>query len=149
MGVVTPEKPAIRGAVTQDSPALAELSGELGYPAEPDEIEGRLVSLPPDDDVWVATIDGTVVGWVHCSVRRTLVVEPHLEILGNVVGERWRGRGVGRALMARAESSARDRGVSVIRVRSAGHRDSAHAFYRAVGYREQKTQLVFVREVNR
>ena len=149
MAVAAQEKPAIRRAVTGDAPVLAELSGELGYPAEPGEIERRLAALPPDDDVWVATIDGVVVGWVHCSVRRTLVVEPHIEILGNVVGERWQGRGVGRALMAQAERSADERGVSVVRLRSGSHRDGAHAFYRAVGYREQKTQRVFVREVDR
>jgi ribosomal protein S18 acetylase RimI-like enzyme len=147
MGAVTPEKPAIRRAVIEDASVLAVLSGELGYPVETDEIERRLASLPPDDEVWVAAIDGTVVGWIHCSVRRTLVVEPHLEILGNVVGERWRGRGVGRALMAAAEASARERRVSVVRLRSASHRDSAHDFYRALGYREQKTQLVFVQEL--
>jgi predicted N-acetyltransferase YhbS len=140
--------PILRRALLGDAAALAELSGELGYPAEPDEIERRLAALPADDDVWVATAGDQVVGWIHCSVRRTLVVEPHLEILGNVVGERWGGGGVGRALMARAESSARDRGVSVVRVRSASHRDGAHAFYRGVGYREQKTQRVFVRVVD-
>jgi len=141
--------PILRRALLGAAAALAELSGELGYPAEPDEIERRLAALPPDDDIWVATIDGVVVGWIHCSLRRTLVVEPHIEILGNVVGERWRGRGVGRALTAQAERSAGERGVSVVRLRSGSHRDGAHAFYRAVGYREQKTQLVFVREVDR
>jgi GNAT superfamily N-acetyltransferase len=149
MDVAALEKPAIRRAMPGDAAALAELSGELGYPAEPDEIQRRLVALPADDDVWVATIGDEVVGWIHCSLRRSLVVEPGIEILGNVVGERWRGRGVGRALMAAAEQSASDRDVSVVRLRSGSHRDEAHAFYRAVGYREQKTQLVFVREVDR
>jgi GNAT superfamily N-acetyltransferase len=139
--------PILRRALLGDAAALAELSGELGYPAEPGEIERRLASLPRDDDVWVATIDGVVVGWVHCSVRRTLVVEPHIEILGNVVGERWRGRGVGRELMAAAERSATERGVSVVRLRSGSHRDEAHAFYRAVGYTEVKQQRVFVRDL--
>jgi len=149
MAVGAQEKPAIRRAMTGDAVALAELSGELGYPAEPDEIERRLASLPPDDDVWVATVEGVVVGWIHCSLRRSLVVEPGIEILGNVVGERWRGRGMGRALMAAAERSASDRGASVVPLRSGSHRDDAHAFYRAVGYREQKTQRVFVREIDR
>jgi GNAT superfamily N-acetyltransferase len=147
MAVVTPEKPAIRRALIEDAPALAELSGELGYPVEPGEIERRLAALPPDDDVWVATIEGVVVGWIHCSLRRTLVVEPHIEILGNVVGEPWQGRGVGRALMAQAERSAAERGVSVVRLRSGSHRDDAHAFYRAVGYMEVKQQRVFVRDL--
>jgi GNAT superfamily N-acetyltransferase len=147
--VATHEKPVIRRAVAGDEAAIAELSGELGYPAETADIERRLVALPPDDDVWVATIDDAVVGWIHCSLRRTLVGEPRIEILGNVVGELWRGRGVGRALMAQAERSALDRGVSVVRLRTGSQRAGAHEFYRAVGYRDQKTQLVFVRELER
>jgi GNAT superfamily N-acetyltransferase len=140
---------AIRRAAPPDAPVLAELSGELGYPAEPNQIERRLASLPAEDDVWVATIDGVVVGWVHCSLRRSLVVEPGIEVLGNVVGRRWRGRGVGRALMAMAEQSATDRGVSAVRLRSGSQREEAHQFYRAIGYREQKTQRVFIRELER
>ena len=141
--------PTLRQAVPGDAAALAALAGELGYPAEPDEFERRLVSLSPEDDVWVATIDGEMVGWVHCSVCRSLVVEPHLVILGIIVGDKWRQQGIGRELMAAAERSASERGVSAIRLRSGSQRDEAHAFYRAVGYREQKTQLVFVREVDR
>jgi hypothetical protein len=53
--------PILRRALPGDAAALAELSGELGYPAEPDEIERRLAALPPDDDVWVATVEGVVV----------------------------------------------------------------------------------------
>jgi hypothetical protein len=68
--------PILRLALLGDAAVLAELSGELGYPAEPDEIQRRLAALPPDDDVWVATIGDEVVGWVHCSLRRSLVVEP-------------------------------------------------------------------------
>ena len=41
----------MRQAVPGDAAALAELAGELGYPAEPDKIERRLVSLSPEDDV--------------------------------------------------------------------------------------------------
>jgi ribosomal protein S18 acetylase RimI-like enzyme len=135
--------------MTGDAAALADLAAELGYPAVPGEIERRLAALPPDDDVWVATLDDKVVGWIHCSVRRSLVVESYVEILGNVVGEQWRGRGVGRELMAAAERSASARRVSVVRLRSGSQREEAHGFYRAVGYREQKTQRVFVRELNR
>jgi ribosomal protein S18 acetylase RimI-like enzyme len=146
--MVTSEAPPyLRRAVLGDASALASLAGELGYPTDPAEMTRRLEALPPDDDVWVATVGDEVVGWGHCSVRLSLVVEPSIEILGIVVGERWRGRGIGRMLMERAERSAIQRGLSAVRLRSGSHREEAHGFYRALGYREIKQQRVFVREL--
>ena len=139
--------PILRLAVAGDAAALAALAGELGYPAEPSELGWRLESLPSDDEVWVAVVDGEVVGWIHCAVRRSLVVEPNVEIRGIVVGERWRHRGVGRRLMELAERLAAEHGLSAVRLRSGAQRDGAHAFYRALGYRELKTQRVFIRDL--
>ena len=137
----------VRRAAPSDAPVLAALAGELGYPTDPPTIRRRLQALPPDDEVWVAEAEGEVVGWVHCAIRLSLLVEPHLEVRGIVVGERWRGRGIGRRLMARAEQSATEHGVSAVRLRSGAQRDEAHAFYRGLGYREQKLQRVFIREL--
>ncbi len=139
----------VRPAESSDVAALAELAGELGYPTEAADLARRLAELLAGDDVWVAELDGRVVGWAHCTVRRSLVVEPHIEVMGLVVGEGWRGRGIGRLLMAAADRSARAHGVSVIRLRSSIHREGAHAFYLGLGYREHKRQAVFVREVDR
>jgi histone acetyltransferase (RNA polymerase elongator complex component) len=80
-------------------------------------------------------------------VRRSLVVEPSIEIRGIVVGDRWRHRGVGRRLMELAERLAAEHGLSAVRLRSGAQRDGAHAFYRALGYRELKTQRVFIRDL--
>jgi GNAT superfamily N-acetyltransferase len=141
------EELVIRRAGTSDTEALAELAGELGYPTEPAAMARRLASLPIQDDVWVAVVDGSVAGWAHCTVRRSLVVEPHVEVMGLVVGEAWRGRGVGRRLMSAAEQSARAAGVESIRLRSGVQRDGAHAFYRRLGYSDRKRQVVFVRDL--
>jgi GNAT superfamily N-acetyltransferase len=141
------EELVIRRAERSDAAALAELAGELGYPTEPAEMERRLAALPRGDDVWVAVLDGRVVGWAHCTVRRSLLIEPHIEVMGLVVGEPWHGRGVGRHLMAAAEQSARAAGVGSIRLRSGVQREGAHAFYLGLGYREQKRQAVFVRDM--
>ena len=63
------------------------------------------------------------------------------EIQGRVVAERHRGTGVGRALVARAEAWAAERGPGVIRVRSRSTRTGAHEFYGALGYEVVKTSV--------
>jgi GNAT superfamily N-acetyltransferase len=128
---------------------MAELSADLGYPVEVGEMAVRLAALPSDDDVLVAELEGEVVGWVHVSLRQSLLVEPHALVAGLVVGERWQRRGVGRALMAAAEAWASRQGVALIRLRSATHREGAHEFYRSLGYSVAKTQSVFTRRLGR
>jgi GNAT superfamily N-acetyltransferase len=137
----------VRRAAPSDAPALAALAGQLGYPTDSGAIARRFAALPPDDRVWVAVWKGEVIGWVHCAIRLSLVVDSHLEIRGLVVGEQWRGRGIGRRLMARAEQSAAELGLPAVRLRSGSQRDDAHAFYRALGYHQHKIQRVFIREL--
>ena len=145
--VASEAPPCFRRALLGDAAALAALAGELGYPSDPAAVIRRLEAVPPDDEVWVATVGDEVVGWVHCSVRRSLLVEPSVEILGIVVSASWRNRGIGRMLMQLAERSATEHDVSAVRLRSGTQREEAHAFYRALGYRELKTQRVFIREL--
>jgi GNAT superfamily N-acetyltransferase len=130
-----------------DAPAIAELAGELGYAVEPAEIGRRLGSLDPGDEVWVGETGGLVVAWIHVGERRGLVSAPRAEILGLVVAEAYRGRGIGRLLVASAETWAAARGLGSVLVRSALHRDEAHAFYAKLGYRETKRQAVFVKDL--
>jgi GNAT superfamily N-acetyltransferase len=140
--------PRIRTAQPSDVAALAELAGELGYPVGAGEMAVRLVGLPTDDEVLVAELGGEVAGWVHLSLCRSLILEPHVEILGLVVGERWRRRGIGRALMTAAESWAAGRSVALIRLRSGSQREGAHQFYRSLGYSVAKMQSVFARRLD-
>jgi len=141
------EPARIRAATAADALAIAEMAGQLGYPAEASAVDARLASLDPRNAVYVAEREGTVVGWVHCHERRTLVAEPQVEILGLVVAEGRRGRGIGGALMARAEAWANERGLSRVRLNSAVHRDGAHGFYVSLGYSESKRQVVFVKQL--
>src|SRR5574341_1343499 len=56
----------------------------------------------------------------------------HVEALG--VTEMWRGRGVGRALMERAEAGGRQRGCSAVHLEVWGFNAAALAFYERLGY---------------
>ena len=101
------------------------------------------------DDLLVATSGDHVVGWIHLSVSHTLVVHTHVQILGLVVREGWRDKGVGRRLMKHAEAWARQHGASTILLRSNTQREGARRFYEALGYHTLKTQRVLVRELDR
>jgi GNAT superfamily N-acetyltransferase len=139
----------IRPAKAADASDIADLAGQLGYPAEPADVAARRASFHSDSTILVAECDGAVVGWMHLHERRTLVAEPAAEVLGLVVAVGWRGRGIGRALMGRAEGWAGERGLSLVRLNSAVRRDGAHAFYEALGYSESKRQIVFTKRLER
>jgi len=134
----------IRSAVPADAPALANLAGQLGYPATTAEILKRMeaVRVEPGLSIFVAESD-TVVGWVEVGVVRSLLSASSAEIMGLVVEESRRGEGVGRQLVAAAEQWAAERGCVRIRVRTNLMREGARAFYAALGYRSTKRQEIF------
>ena len=137
----------IREALESDARAIAALTGQLGYPASPSEIEGRLDWIKRDGHVFVAEIGGAVIGWVHIHEAHFLESPAHAEIGGLVVEENHRGSGVGTELMAAAERWAVAMGYTTVRVRSNVIREAAHRFYKRSGYSETKRQAVFVKDV--
>jgi GNAT superfamily N-acetyltransferase len=151
---------SVRPATDADCEVIARLAGELGYPVGAESVCARLSRLPAGDAVLVAEAKpavetgghasggGHVLGWVHASASRSLLVDDHLQILGLVVGSEWRGRGVGTRLMEAAEGWAAERGLRLARVRSGTQRIEAHTFYQGLGYRETKTQRVFVKDLS-
>lgn len=130
-----------------DAGRIAALSGQLGYPAAEEDVLGRLraIGQRPDHAVFVAEAAGRVVGWVHVYTVATMESPAHAEIGGLVVDEAHRGRGIGRALMQRAEAWARDAGLGMVRLRSNVIRAEAHDFYERIGYALVKTQKVFAK----
>ena len=127
----------------EDVGAVARLAAQLGYPSTPEQIERRFRALDgaPDARVFIAEdSDGNAVGWVHVFGRRLLESDPDAEVGGLVVDEQARGRGVGKALMAQAEAWARERGYSIVSIRSNVIRVEAHEFYKALGYEVLKSQ---------
>lgn len=158
MGAVQPRRDAgqvtsvtIRPAALADAGGLARLSGDLGYPAAPDDLRQRLLACQarPDDHGILVAIDdaGDVAGWVHVGRRVSLETRPRAEILGLVVDERVRRVGTGGALVARAEQWAREQGLIEMIVRSNVTRVTSHPFYERVGYTRTKTQHVYVKDM--
>jgi GNAT superfamily N-acetyltransferase len=138
-----------REITPDDGASAARLSGELGYPVSPEEMQRRIESLArmPDHAVYVACISGEVVGWIDLTVAHHLQSEPRAEIGGLVVSSEVRSRGIGRRLVAVAEEWALQRGLKSIVVRSRATREAAHRFYLREGYTQTKTSAVFTKSL--
>jgi len=140
----------IRLATVGDAPAVAALAGQLGYPTTTEQAADRLGPLlaDPGQAFLVAEpTEGEAIGWIHIHVTRFVESEPFAELGGFVVDEAHRGQGVGRALMAQAESWVRKAGVPKLRIRTRSDREGAHAFYAARGFTLIKQQHIFDKEI--
>ncbi len=140
----------IRRARSGDAERIAELCGQLGYPATTAQIAQRLRRIKPAEQhaVLVAeTPEGKVIGWLHVSVEPLLEVELRAEVNGLVVADEARSRGAGALLLQSAEEWARRRGCKNMSVRSNVVRERAHQFYLRNGYQPYKTQKSFRKAV--
>jgi GNAT superfamily N-acetyltransferase len=143
--VADSSKPTIRLATAADAAELARLSGQLGYPSTADEAIGRLrkVHQYPEHAVFVAEVDGKLMGWIHVFLRPSLTTEPSAEVAGLVVDENTRSHGLGQALLAQAEQWTLEQGYHTVTLRSNVKRVRAHAFYERLGYETIKTSKSF------
>ena len=135
----------IRRVRKSDVPRLAELSGELGYPATTKEMRERFAQIKPASlhAVFVAELETQVIGWIHVSVTPLLEVPRRAEVNGLIVAESRRSSGAGAKLLDAAEAWARSKSCKGMSVRSNVIRDRAHAFYERQGYLHYKTQKAF------
>lgn len=127
----------IRTAVREDAAAVAELLGQLGYPADTATVRRRLDLLLPraDGAVAVAEEAGRVVGVGALHLVPVLHEDaPRGQLTALVVAEEARGRGIGQALVRHLEETARAAGVAHVVVTTANHRGRTHLFYERLGY---------------
>ena len=130
----------IRAVRPGDAPAVAELLGQLGYPADPVAVRERLVR-------WAADGSSAALGWEESGVVLGVIavqVCPWFEkdgywarVTALVVADSARGRGIGRELMFAGERFARRKGCAAIEVSSRRTRTGAHAFYRRLGFQDR------------
>jgi GNAT superfamily N-acetyltransferase len=138
----------IREATASDAAALAALSTQLGYPAQPGEAVERLAALGSGGAVLVAEENGAVLGWIHVCGVRFFQSPPFAEVGGLVVDEASRGRGAGKLLLEAGARWAAEHGYGKLRVRSNVVREDAHRFYEREGFQRVKTQAVFDRKLS-
>jgi GNAT superfamily N-acetyltransferase len=135
-----------RAATAADASAIAALSQELGYPADATTMATRLRQIlgQPSQLVLVAqTAAGDICGWLQALSSNVLESGFRVEIVGLVVSANTRRQGVGKALVAAAETWARQVGAPSVNVRSNIIRIESHLFYPALGYLPVKQQMVY------
>jgi GNAT superfamily N-acetyltransferase len=140
------QKLIVRRARPTDAKSLADLSGQLGYPATPAQVKERLRRIVPASQhaVFVAeSPQAGVIGWLHVSVTHLLESDTRAEVNGLVVADGQRSLGAGAKLLEAAEQWARRRGCKNVNLRSNVIRERAHLFYLRQGYEHYKTQKAF------
>lgn len=128
---------AIRHADPADAAAIADLLGELGYPAEAAPVQRRLERIAHDasSTLFVAEVDGELAGLGGLHVL-PLVEHDELGCMltAMVVGAEHRRQGIGAELVRAVERDARSRGCNRLVLGSADRRLDAHAFYESLGF---------------
>ncbi len=139
----------IRTACLSDAHAVAEIyKFDLGYETDINLIKKRLNNLDNNrETVFVAELDGEVVGVIHAETFETLYYKPIANVLSLAVRENRRQQGIGKALMSEVEKWSKSKGLDEIRIESACHRKAAHGFYRKIGFDSEKNQIRFLKKI--
>lgn len=136
----------IREAVPNDAEAISELNNlQMGYRLSIKETYERLckILVSEKDKIFVASIEGKVVGYIHAN-DYDLIYFPHMKnIMGIAVDEKFKRQGIGRLLIDAIETWARNTNAVGIRLVSGTTRTGAHEFYRCCGFGGEKEQINF------
>ena len=134
----------IRPMQASDVERVAVLLTQLGYPTTAPQIERRFDRIDAEQNaLLVADEAGSALAWIHVTLHPYLESDATAEIVGLVVADGHRSRGIGKALVDAAESWAAGKGCRALRVRSRIVRDRAHTFYERAGFQRIKTQHCF------
>ncbi len=130
-----------------DIKQLQKLMFWLGYSIEiPDLQENIKAIYKKGGVVLIFEKDKNVVGSICVLIDARLAEGIYGEIVSLIVSEESRGHGIGKELVKQAEAWA-VKHVNKIRVRANEIRDSAHSFYEDQGYKEVKTQKIFIKNL--
>lgn len=140
----------LRDLKTTDVAAICEINKEaLGYSFSLEETASQLAKLSQDSHHYLLGFEDStshdLLGYVHAEVYESLYSKPGFNILALAVLPQTQGQGIGKTLLQGLEQEAKKRGYNFIRLNSADHRLSAHAFYEKVGYTCDKVQKRFIR----
>ena len=140
----------IRRASVADADPLARVyriayreNRELGFPAKAESAtEGEVAEWVRENRVYVATVEGEVVGGVRLEATDSERVK--LSRLG--VHERWKGEGVGTRLLERAERAVRECERTTVWLTTPEEHPYLPEFYRRRGYERTEPYPVEYRE---
>lgn len=135
----------VRFAEAGDVDALANLLTELGYETRVAEMQMRMDELGKDARyrTFVAVKDGKVCGLIGTLAQMSYEYnDPSGRILALVVSDGARGMGVGKKLIAAAESDFAQRNIRRIAVYTHVRRERAHKFYENLGYEKNGYRYV-------
>ena len=132
----------LREGNLKDTQALMRLMELLGYPQEMHSFQERIQLYLEKDGygLVVAEESENIAGFVAWSMTPLLVlpkVRVHIE--GIVVDQLYRGKGVGRLLLAHVEGFAKRHNAYAVDLTSGMGRakDGTHAFYQSLGYKNE------------
>ena len=111
---------------------IAELDAVLGAVYEPEQQHGLSIEqvFHPNLRFFVARLGDQAVG---CGA--VALFDDHAEVKRMYTREAARGRGVGKALLARIEQEARDAGKPVLRLETGTYQAAAIGLYEGYGFR--------------
>jgi len=150
----------VRPATAQDYPVLCEILNEVDAlhrqelphlfrrPDGPVRERAYVLELLDDENVaiFIAEFEGQPAGLVHVVVQDTpvipiLVPRRWASVDEVVVKERFRRRGIGRALMDEGQRWALSRGATGIELSVFEFNEPARAFYESLGYETIRRRL--------
>ena len=127
--------------------ALARDQREYGSHVLPEanreSILGLLSAHQFNDGLLVARLDGDLVGFATVAVEHgTFTLDATRGILSNLyVTPPVRGRGIGTALLERAQDTLEEQGVEVVTLEAMADNESARRFYRRHGYEPYRVAM--------
>ncbi len=136
----------VRVATTGDAPLLLPMFeafyGNYFRPKTVEAIREHMAAASAVDLVLIAEDGGVPVGFA--SLRLIPQIEsdsPHAELSDLFVEARRRREGIGRALMAFAERTAREHGSPHLFLVTGFDNPGAQAFYRRIGFADHAVQM--------
>lgn len=132
----------VRKAEKEDFDHIPELFRQLwpGKSLNRDRLLSVFQSMMTSDnyELLCAEKDQRLVGFASLAVLQNFWQEgPILYITTMIVDEKHRGKGVGKALIARITEIAKEKGCAKIELESAFHRGDAHSFYEKMGFEKR------------
>jgi GNAT superfamily N-acetyltransferase len=142
-------KSLIRVASLADVPAMTRLLGEL-FSIESDfqpDTERQATGLglllkDPHARAWVVDMKGQVIGMMTLQILISTAEGGRVGLIEDVIITRaWRGRGLGKALLAEAADWAARHGLSRLQLVADRDNETALRFYRGMGWRKTRLEV--------